>query len=400
MIHGVAARRLPAVLGGVVALTIGVSGCSTVIEGSAHKDPSVSAESVNTALLQPGNYPTTKQAPPEPSARAGAITDVHQLADHVIGPWQVDPALTQPIVTTIGPAIASPALNLVLRAPGADIANSHGFVNGFASGRAEPDQEVARRAELINVVMRFPNDQDAVAVATDTHQQMEPPLDAASSDPVPVSGHPEALAKKALAKDGRTVVSSFTARGPFVLFQEAVAVDGARAEALVSKTLDLQLPAIDSFQPADPAQFATMDTDPTHLWSRTLPTGNKIIPAMGVYGASGALHFLQPGAQQWFETAGVDAVSFGQGGNRVYQARDAAAAATLADQVGKDYSDEAKPAGSVPGMPSARCFFADKSALKYICTASADRWVMITASQQEKDAAQQLAAQYLILVGK
>ncbi|OLO98644.1 hypothetical protein BVU76_29805 [Mycolicibacterium porcinum] len=386
--------RLLGVLGAVV-LAVVTAGCSTVIDGAAVKDPTAAADAVNTALLQPGNYPTVPFPPTPPSARAGAIADAHGLADHVVVPWEVDPALTEPIATAVGPGIAAPFLNLVLRAPGPDIAAAHGFINAFASSRAETGP-MERRRQLINVVMRFDSDQDAAAVANDAHQQMEPPLGASPQEPVNVAGHPEALAMKATNGDG-TFVMSFTAHGPYVLFQESKAPDAAAAENLVAKTLDMQLPAIDSFTLTDPAQFATMDTDPTHLWARTLQTG-KAIPAMGVYGQGGVLHYMQPEQRQWLEAAGVDAVSLGMA-NRVYQTRDAAAALGLADNIAKGLGEDAKPGPSVPGMPSARCF-TGPNAGPTTCVATADRWAILTASQQARDAAQQLAAQYLMLVGK
>lgn len=398
MTRPVTTRGLPGVVVGIAALVLGATGCSTLIDGVALKDPAVAADAVNTALLQPGNYPTAPLAPTPPSERAGKIADAHRMADHVVVPWEVDPSLSQPLALAIGPAIVPSWLNSVLRDGAGDIAAAHGFINGFASNRADTEKN-ERRSELGILLMRFPSEQDATAAASDMHQQLMQKESSASNSVVP--GHPEALATRSTFQDGRTAVSSLTARGPYVLFVNSLSPDGPRAESMVAKALDLQVPAMDSFQATDGTQLATIDPDPTGLWARTLQKG-KYIPAMGVYGSHGVLHFMQPEARPWLEAAGVDAVSLGSS-NKVYQTRDNAGARGLADNIAIDLGTGAKPATSVPGMPNAKCFFAsDAGSLvsRYNCVAAADRWVMVVGSQQERDAAQQLSAQYLMLAGK
>lgn len=393
-----ATTRLWGVLSGVVALTVGATGCSSVIDGAASKDPTVAADAVNTALLQPGNYDTAPYPALKMSVPGAKHVEAQRLADHVVGPWQVDPALTHPLLPVIGVALSDKGIDHVIGAPIGRVAVDHGFINGFATGRTDVLEGDAPRTSLINMVLRFPTAEDAAAVAGAAHEQA--PTGITAPETVPIAGHPEALATRGPV-DGHVRVVSFAAHGPYVLYQNANTPDGRAPEDLVARTLDLQIPAIDAFKATDPAQFPTMELDPTHLIVRTLRNGTPNT-MMGVYGRHGILHFESPDMAALVETAGVDAVSMGHT-STVFQTRDAAAAKELAAKMAEALSKKADPSDDVPGMPSAKCFFAPKAlvtVLRATCVVAADRWVLRAASQQPREAAQQLAAQYLMLVGK
>ncbi|WKG03613.1 hypothetical protein [Mycolicibacterium sp. HK-90] len=390
--------RLLGVVGGLT-LAVGLTGCSTVIEGAAVKDPAVAADAVNTALLRPGNYDTAPYPAPKPDAQTAKQVDAQRLADHVVGPWQVDPALTLPLVATIGPALSDRGVDHVIGAPVGQIAVDHRFINGFVTSRANTLKAEEPRTSLVNMVLRFPTAEDAAAVAAAAHEQM--PAGGTAPEPASIAGHPAALATRRPI-DGGAQVISFTAHGPYVLYQSAKTPEGRAPEELVAKALDLQIPAVDAFKPTDPAQFPTMELDPTHLIARTLRI-KKPTTMQGVYGRHGVLHYDHPDLAGPMEAAGVDAVSIGQTQMYVYQTRDPAAAKELAAKIAESLGKEAKPSETVPGMPTAKCFDAAGASLLMLragCVVAADRWVLRSASQQPRDAAQQLAAQYLMLVGK
>ncbi|WP_029110504.1 hypothetical protein [Mycobacterium sp. URHD0025] len=398
MIRGEAATRLRGVLGAVTAITVVASGCSSVIGGEAVKDPAVAADAVNTALLRPGNYDTTPYPAPKMSVPGAKHVEAQRMADHVIGPWEVDPALTEPLLPMIGVALSDKGIDHVIGAPAGQIAVDHGFVNGFVTGRTNTLKGDVPQTALINMVLRFPTADDAAAVAGAAHEQT--PTGITTPEPVTIAGHPEALAIRGPV-DGGVRVISFTAHGSYVLYQNANTPDGRAPEDLVARTLDLQIPAIDAFKATEPAQFPTMELDPTHLIARTLRDGEPNT-MMGVYGRHGIMHFESPDLAPLLETAGVEAVSRGQS-TTVFQARDAAAAKELAAKMAESLSKGAEPSEAVPGMPTAKCFDSAKASivvLRAVCVVAADRWVLRSASQQPRDAAQQLAAQYLMLVGK
>lgn len=399
MIQGAAATRLRGVLGAVVAVTVATTGCSTVIDGSAVKDPTFAADAVNPALVRPGNYDTAPYPHPKPDAQAAKQVEAQRLSDHLTGPWEVDAALTQPLVATIGPALSDKGIDHAIGAPVGQIAVDHGFINGFVTARANTLKPDEPRTALVNMVLRFPTPEDAAAVASAANEKN--PSVIVAPEPALIPGHPEALASRGPV-DGGIRVSSFTAHGPYVLYQDVKTNEARAPEEVVAKTLDLQIPAIDAFQPTDPAQFPTMELDPTTLISRTLRI-DKPTTMQGVYGRHGALHYDHPGLAEPLEAAGVDAVSIGQTQMQVFQTRDAAAAKELAAKMAEGLSKDSKPSDAVPGMPTAKCFDAAGASillLRASCVVAADRWVLRSASQQPLDAAQQLAAQYLMLVGK
>jgi hypothetical protein len=386
-----------------VAVAVGLAGCSTQIAGMALKDPTVKAGDIDAALLQPGNYPTSPLPAPNPSAATAAIVDAQQLAEYVVGPWEADPRLLKPNPTATFVIKNADALELLLLAPATQIATAHQFIDGFATDRATGGDQTGHQRALGNIVMRFPTPSDATAAGAEFAAQLPTVPGASPLQPIPIGGHPEANATQSTLTDGTFTVASYTARGPYVLYQYARAQENLdAAAALVAKTLDLQASRIDGFTPTDPAQFASMTLDPTGLMVKTIPAPKPTVN-MGVYSAHAILHFqVDPIlAGQLYSAAGLDAASVGK--TKVYQTKDPGAAADLATKVAGIIGNGAQPGPAVPGLPAAKCFAsADTNPLidRYSCVASAQRWVITASSQQDRDVTQQIAAQYLMLVGK
>lgn len=394
------ARCLTAV--GSAIVMVGLGACATSVEGSAVKESepasTVNADGVNVDRLQPGNYPTKRRPAPAPSQQNGIRVDAQRMADHVVLPWDVDESLTEPVVLGIGVLDDPKTVVAVLPVPVIDVVRAHGFLYGFSSTRADRTSGQQTKS-LLNAVLRFPTDADARAVAEAVHEQSPAQLENAEALPMP--GHPEALATRSTFMN-KARITSVTPHGPFLLVQEAQSEDAEAAVQMVGKALDLQAPAIDEFSPTPVDELPALDTDPTGLFSRTVMVGDPKLPIFGVYGEHGILHFRSPKEAAWYDAAGVDAASLGPS-TFVYQTRDGAAATDLAAQIAGGLSDGAKPAGAVPGMPAAKCFFSPDSPvalMRYNCVAPAGRWVITAGSQQERDAAQLITAQYLMLTGK
>jgi hypothetical protein len=386
-----------------IAVAAGLVGCSTEITGLAVKDPTVKPGDLEAALLQPGNYPTAPLPAPKPSAASATIVEAQRLADYVAGPWEVDPALVKPNPTATLVLKNADALEMVLLAPAAQIAAAHQFVNGFATDRFTGTDRTGHEKGLSNVVLRFASPADATAAAAEFAAALPAVPGASPLQPVPIAGHAEAQAVQSTLRDGTFTVASFTAHGPYVLYQYARTQESLdTAAALVVRTLDLQAGRIDEFTPTDPAQFATMALDPTGLMAKTIPAPKPTVN-MGVYGARGILHFqVDPLlAGQLYSAAGLDAASVGK--TKVYQAKDASAATELAAKLAGILGTGAQHGPAVPGLQAVKCFLAaDANPLidRYSCVAGAGRWTITASSQQERDVTQQIAAQYLMLVGK
>ncbi len=382
-----------------------LAGCTTVTSGDATKDPSFKSGDAIVSLLNPGNYPTAPKPGPalKPGAESGRLIDTERLGEFVVGPWEVDPTLIDIGVTATGLFLDAEGLISVENGPMSKIAKDHQLINGFGSAR-----QTVRSADhsngLLNLVLRFPT-ADLANDAAAQFSAQAPVVDRATpNQQISVPGHPEARAHQSTTSDGTFTVTSYTPHGPYVLYQYASSDTNIdTATQFVARSLDLQAPRIDSFKPTDPAQFGTMQTDPDGLLSRTVPTkehkGNQ-----GLWGPRGILHFdddpIQAAAA--LTAAGVDVISVR--GTHLYRAKDAAAAAQLAEKFAEPgEKNPTEPGPAVPGLPSAKCLTIDAAEVKarvYSCAAALDRWVYTASSLQPFDATQRMASQYLLLTAK
>lgn len=358
------------------------------------------ADGVDTAALKTGNYPTAP-LPEEPWSVQGAIAmQARQMADFVVGPWEVDPELTGNAIPNV--IINAENLKGVLLEAGT-VAAEHHFINAFSSTRTDRDDPYKKR--LVTMVMRFPTNEDAAAAATETSAALGTYLKAGAQEMAFIPGHPEAKATQSPQVGGKYQVTSLTPHGPFVLYQEATSSENAEAAAaLVGKTLDLQAARIDGYHPTDPAQPTSLD--PTGLATKTIP--NARTKTVGVYGMQGALHSEQNPVKSAarYAAAGVDFTAMGT--TQVIQARDPAAATAYASELFDANIAGQQPGPTVPGLPTAKCIQSPRignnadplAPPNYRCIAPMGRWVVLAASQQAADVTQQVAAQYLMLIGK
>jgi hypothetical protein len=423
-----------------------LTGCTAMADGVAVRAPTGPDDAV-VALMDTGSYPTTPGPPPGTAGTDQILAgefEAHRMGEYVVGPWQVDSRVVQPeyfteaplaIPPNVGVAVGYPLLPADWSNPLVNISKAHGFTAGFNTGRTG-DGPVGR---LQNVVLRFPDAESAKGAANDmvgveapiqmrpatwfpeptsSFEVLHPPwrLEACgdySADPV----HPDF--SEAIGDGNRAVVRSFTAHGPYVLYQFVIADKELAACAATVETLMKQEELIDRFVPTDPAKMAELPGDPTgQLYSRTLRTSDDKEPISGgVWQPDAWLHFEENPvrAAALFAAAGVDWVT--QRLTRVYRARDAAGAGQVVGQFVTDtvaLRDVEPTADGVPGFSGAKCFErtnlppTPESILPMIkqifwhfkCIARSDRYAFIAYSQEETDAKQQISAQYRILAGK
>jgi hypothetical protein len=386
------------------------AGCSTLVNGSAVRAAGGPPPgTVDVTLLDPGNYPTKPLAPMGAAGTpaTGALLDAQRMADFVVGPWEVDPALAAAYPFAFSPGampLKSDALDAVLTADAAQAAGQHNYVNGYASAR-----QVAGQKLLFNIVLRMADPDSAAAAAHDMAQatldhppQSTAPVTMAS---IPVPGHADANAvSHSFPQYGGNhtwnVVESFTSHGPYVLVQTAQSTDTIDVAAgLVAKTLDLQGPRIDQFKPTDPAQFPTLPRDPSGLLAKSLPVPAKAgnVNNNATFGQYGALHYqvdATASAKVFADTAVDTAVS---ANDWVFHARDAAGATAVADSAVKQ--TQGAPAEPVPNMPGSHCLTLGNNA-GFWCVGTADRYEFEVSANQLHDAHQQMAAQYILLTAK
>jgi hypothetical protein len=255
--------------------------------------------------------------------------------------------------------------------------------------------EVASQAaqNMTTAARHMPRDPTATPIVTEPEQ------------PLPVPHHPESTGTVLTFQEGDQTVrelTALTAHGPYVLVQVVRCAAGPDCEtALADRTLDLQLPLIDTFEPTPANQFLTLALDPTGLVAHTLARPRDQ-GAGAVYQLAGALQLEDNPVEAGplLSAAGVDDVAANL--TTVYQAKDSASAQTLAGT----YNDvaaktpAAQAASPVPGLPQSRCTqVAGSNGLvpRYWCVAAAGRYTIKAVARQLDNAHQQIAAQYRIL---
>lgn len=391
------ARTLIAV--GVVALT-GCAGSSG--QRSAATSAAAPAGTIDIAQLDVGNYPTKPHAPlgVAGTPQSGAVIEGQRLANFTTGPWEVNSALTGFYANSALVLKNTAAVKFVLPEAMAAAAARYHFITGFFSVRDTPDGFM-----LENAVLLFP-DSDAAAGAAQDFAAAAAAETPGPAQPVAVPGHPDTVSLgHPEQRTGRawTVVRAFTAHKRVLLVQRvdtAVGQDGA--EETIAAALNRQVPLIDQFTPTDPAAIADLPVDPTGLLARTLPVKAEDASVLQrtVYEPRGALH-LQPdpvAASTLFADSGLTRLA--SGGADVYEARDDRAAGALADGLWARVSSTGKPAAAVEHLPGSRCVDVSVgSQAHFVCLVAAGRFVAETQSAHLRDAHQQLAAQYVMLMG-
>ncbi len=376
------------------------AGCSSVVAGTPMKATGAEG-ALDFDRLDVGPYPTE---PSKPLGVAGdplrgMIIEAQRMANHVIGPWEVAPALTDWF--GFGAMVLPKAQALALIGPGelGVVAGRHNFINGFATARTEKDEKL-----LLNAVLRFPDDEAATAAATALGESaMQQQGADGPAQTVTIPGHSDAKANTYTAIDRqagkRYAVRSFVAHGPYVLMQLAQSADSTdQAGELVAKTLDLQGPEIDSFRATDPSEFADISIDPTGLLARVIPleAPDPMLTKNTTYERRGALHFQSDPTRsaKLFANTGTDLVAMAKAS--VYEAKDPAGAKSVADEFYDEVSPKAKPANPVRNMPDSRCMqLEDRS---FYCLATADQYAIEAAGPNLLDAQQLTAAQYVMLL--
>lgn len=373
--------------------------------GSSTATTSQTTPPVSPDKLNPGRYSTKPLAPMGKAGtpERGAVLQAQQMADYVVGPWEVDKAMIDPYLDTYYVMSGPAQLSSLGPQATADAATRHGMVNGFGSARENPD-----KAAMLNAVLRFPDPASATAASRDMNVAASAqPISGAQPEPVAIPGHQDAAASTYTytPRDSdrpRTFVRAYTPHGQFVLMQFAQSVDGVGgASALVAKAIDLQGKLIDGFTPADVTALADVEVDPTGLLARTLPlpTAEASPIKNAVYGPRGASHFQSNpvASTTLFDDTRVTAVSMA--GANVYEAHDNPSARMIINSFNQEVSGMAgaTQAAPVPEIPESHCMAFPQA---FYCVAPADKYAIEIRGAKFEDVQQQVAAQYIILTAK
>jgi hypothetical protein len=374
--------------------------CSTAVEGSAVKDTGAPAgPAIDISKLDVGPYPTEPSQPLGVTGDPvrGLLVEAQRLANYVVGPWEVDPAVTGWFGFGAAALLSPGDLGNIGPEPFTAAAGRHNFVNGFVSARTAKGQKI-----LLNAVLRFADEGSASAAAADFGDIAAKTGTGVQRADIP--GHPDTVAASYTQPEASTgkqwsAVRAFTPHGVYVFMQLAQAIDGMDpAIRLVAETLDKQGPAIDEFRATDPAEFGDISLDPTGLLARTLPVPEKEATTVQntTYEQRGALHFQSDPARSatLFSETDMDLVAMAK--TNVYQTKDSASATRIVEGFLAELQPTSQPAKPVNNLPDSRCLqLEDKT---FYCLGAADRYAIETSSENLLDAQQQVAAQYAMLL--
>lgn len=383
-----------------------MAGCTSVQAGHAVPDPALrpNADGAIVALLDHGNYATKPSDPLGAAGKRGRVVESQRMADYLVLPSDVDKTITdQGNLVGAGAALPTPTAGIVSEfvASGTQaILESHNFIAGFAAQRIA-NLGGGHGKGVTVMIARFP---DPAAAADAATQMAAVPPPKWALTPFPIPRHPEALGSTFDAGDGGHYVQSFTAHGPYVLYQFVNSNESLDvAASLVASILDLQAPRIDLFVPTDPAHLDDLPLDPTGLFAVTLRVDMDPKDfTRGVYGRQGGLAYEPDTVSMGtlFADTNVDAVALGQ--SVVYRTKDAESARKFTQALFADTTAALKWIAPPPGLTQSRCIDAssgdsDPGSGHFQCVATAGRYVFRAFSRQKNDVWQRAAAQYLML---
>jgi hypothetical protein len=400
------------------AVVILLAGCTSTVNGAAVlASQPAGGDGANVALMDTGRYPTRPSHPlgTAGSAAIGAVLEAQRMAEFVVGPWEINAKLRRLNILANGVTTDLQSIKDELPEPIPGVASAHGLITAFASSRKSSDN--LSILAMTNLVMRFP-DAGAATAAADEMAAKTGALPDPPRSPIVLQNNPDAHAWAHDYFEDSTRVESFTAHGPYVLYQgvqsqKSPSPDSASfAQQFAGFALDHQKQLIDRFTPTDPAKLAELPLDPTGmLLGRTLPTTELGTAALvGIWQPQGWLHFeVDPVASAArYAAAGVEVIA--KGLTTVYRTNNRGGAARMVQRETTDPSLSVTQISGVPGLPNARC--AKRQGLLGIgatlseglahfrCVTAADTYAYIAYSDNEKDVKQQTAAQYRILAGE
>lgn len=263
------------------------TGCTAVVPGEAVRArPDLSVLEVGNYRTEPTEYGTAG------SEKAARIREGHRLGDHVVLPFEVDPAYTEHVgrreaVVLDRRDMASLVINDTFDEVAAELIT--GWVHTWATAGEFPD-----RQEMSVAVLLFPDASTAESVAAGLeHDDFTYHTD---NRPVQLAKYSRS---KAHWRPGTASLDSWTGHDRYVVFVKYTDfTNTAGLPALVGRTealLDAQLPLLDEFEPTPADRLGDIPLDPDGLLGLAYPKTEQMIAVSGppgVFRGRGALHAL------------------------------------------------------------------------------------------------------------
>ncbi|MGW0248731.1 DUF7373 family lipoprotein [Nocardia goodfellowii] len=382
-------------LAGVLTACSGVAGTPTAGE-------------LDVRRLEVGPYPVDRHKYDQNSSGKGALLEGMRMADVVPPAVKVDSSLIYGRGNTVF-TDSETAIDFLANVS-KPIVEKRKMIAGYAaSGADQPDPEgTTRPAEgttaITTVVLRFPDESTAETAA----RELEDADIGVSPDNRKLlsTKYPDAFLHW---RPGVANVGAFHAYKSFVisLFVARPRADSADLISWVDKTLAVQLPVLDGFQPTPADKLDSLKVDPEGLLARVVVQDRKEhtpdAQKFAIYGPNNFIHDSddEGRAAKLMEETGVDKTAHVSAGS-VFRARDEAAAQRLVPGLITDAGDTFDPISAPDDVPGAKCLKLNSKGdterdYKYRCYVPYKRFVGLVTSDKESDVRQKVAAQYALL---
>ncbi|MGV9718773.1 DUF7373 family lipoprotein [Rhodococcus pyridinivorans] len=399
----------------MLATAITLTGCtSTASEGTAEAAAADTTTAERTAALipaapgepdparfstRPSDYPATAG-----DNGIGSIIESQRMAEFLVLPAEVDPALTEEYLDLTRPIFGPIPLAYLLADTDSTIEQigaETGIIAGFSTARFTKDS----RARMVHAVLRFHDAAGAGDAASQLHERLlDPAVSGPTAAPHPLATMPESLVHTVETEFSRSVAALTQHRHYLIYtFVDSPTDRASWADGALQHALELQRPMLDRFPATAPSELRNLPVDIDDMLRRTLryPDGAEGAQVPAVYGPRGAAHLLaQLDTLDMF--ADTAATHMARDATFVYRTDATDRAETLFDRVVaqiRDKNDDISvvSAAGPPGVPDARCFevitpYSEGAS----CALLYDTYVTEIRTKTLQGAHQATSAQYLI----
>ncbi len=383
--------------------------------------PDTAPASVDPASLDTGSYPTApRPAFGRPDDSMVLEVEGQRMADFVVAPFEIDPDLTSSAQPT-GIIIGQNRIAMLVAGDVAEVPANADILSGFTSA-ATTEPRAGDKRVLINAVLRYKTP-EAAANAAAQMAEATAAQDGQRAGSLPGKPATRIVTGPSADKKG-TATQAFTAHRMYVLYQwyEVAAGDAKTVDPILTRTITRQTALINRFpRVLTKAEAAAGVPDPhkgrpqmdqNSILIYALPVDDREIKESGpdgsrlraVYGPRGMAHFSGDSAETYRLLTDVGAEHTAYEKSNVYRTADPQQAQRLVQAKIAAHKDTGDTAVEAPqNLPGVSCVRGNGGVeghgAQTVCLVHNGRYVGEVSSDDEADAAQQTAAQYLILTG-
>lgn len=365
---------------------------------------------IDVRTLDVGSYATVRHTYSQPADDNGALVEGMRMSRAVMPAMTIDPSLS---VGEGGRVVVddTEATTRLLAEVSKPVLDQEDMITGYTvtgADRADlPGTDIPSpdATSVTDFVMRFPDDDSATRAAREL-EDVDFAVDPTEDVKLALEKYPTAFIHW---RPGVPTIGTFLAHRQFVisLFIERPQPNSQDLLDWVRKTLDAQVPALDSFQATQTGKLAGLPIDPDGLLARAVVrVGAPTTPDRDVFAAYGPTDFIEnaedaTGRQRLVDETGLDSIAVADS-STVLRVRDAVAGARLITGLIAGSSDTYDPTSAPAQVPGARCLQLDSKGdairqSRFRCFVTHGRYVEVVVGDDRSDVNRRAAAAYALL---